>query len=196
VLIIVLAAGLVLGPGSALAHKLNVFAWVEGRKIIGEAYFRGRAPLVGGAVTVFGPGDEKLGQTTTDAAGRFQFEPKLRGDHRLLVDTGDGHSESFTVTGAELPADLPAAPSGKQTTAPPSVVSSPPIATDSSATSGAQAQIALLRAELQEFRHEIRVRDVLGGLGYIVGLMGVAFYFLGVRRHAPRVPASSDDSRR
>lgn len=191
-LILVAAAGLALWPDPVLAHKLNVFAWVEGRKIIGEAYFRGRAPLAGGAVTVFGPAGDKLGQTTTDQQGKFHFEPKLRGDHRIVVDAGDGHAESFTVGADELPADLPAGPSAAAKAAP------PPLATRSGGESpppvpaGLQSQIGQLRAELQEFKSEIRLRDVLGGIGYILGLMGVAFYVLGARKNAARLTDTPD----
>jgi len=51
------------------------------------------------------------------------------------------------------------------------------------------AQVAALQGQLAELRiaqdrHEnkVRLHDVLGGIGYILGLMGLAFYFLGVRR--------------
>jgi nickel transport protein len=184
-LLTLLAAALILRPDPALAHKLNVFAWVEGRKITGEAYFRGHAPLAGGAVSVFGPAGEKIGQTTTDPQGKFHFEPKLRVDHRIVVDAGDGHAETFTVRADELPADLPAGPgSASKAASPPAPTTSP----EPSATAmlpdagGLQSQIGQLRAELQEFKREVRIHDVLGGLGYILGLMGVAFYFLGVRK--------------
>lgn len=193
VLIALLAACLVGRPESALAHKLNVFAWVDGRKIVGEAYFRGRAPLVGGTVSAIGPAGEKLGQTTTDSAGKFQFEPKLRCDHRLLVDTGDGHAESFTISASELPGGLPAGPSAAVEPAPPPAVSA--VAAESSPPAGLQSQIGQLRAELQQFRTETRLRDVLGGIGYIVGLMGAAFYFLGARRQVKHQPPPGDSDR-
>jgi len=46
-----------------------------------------------------------------------------------------------------------------------------------------QAQIGQLRQQLDEYEKTVRLRDVLGGIGYILGLAGVAFYFLGVRRN-------------
>lgn len=45
-----------------------------------------------------------------------------------------------------------------------------------------QSQVAALRQELAQFEQTIRLRDVLGGIGYIVGLAGVACYFLGLKR--------------
>jgi hypothetical protein len=35
---------------------------------------------------------------------------------------------------------------------------------------------------LAECKSRLRVRDVLGGIGWLVGLAGIAYYYLGVRR--------------
>ena len=45
-----------------------------------------------------------------------------------------------------------------------------------------RAEIVELRREFADYRNSTRLRDVLGGIGYILGLAGLAFYFLGVRR--------------
>lgn len=48
---------------------------------------------------------------------------------------------------------------------------------------GAVAQkLRPLQREIAELRDEVRLHDILGGIGYIVGIAGIAFYFLGVRR--------------
>ena len=43
-------------------------------------------------------------------------------------------------------------------------------------------QITELRKQINRYEERKRFHDVLGGIGYIVGLSGLAFYFLGVRR--------------
>ena len=52
--------------------------------------------------------------------------------------------------------------------------------------SGAQTLVLYrpLRRELQEWRNQERLRDILGGIGYLLGMCGIAFYFLGTRRRA------------
>jgi nickel transport protein len=47
-------------------------------------------------------------------------------------------------------------------------------------------QLAALRNDLNKYENQTRFHDVLGSLGYIFGIMGVAFYFLGVRRKEKR----------
>jgi nickel transport protein len=39
-----------------------------------------------------------------------------------------------------------------------------------------------LQRELTDFKESARFHDILGGIGYIVGIAGISFYFLGVRR--------------
>jgi nickel transport protein len=185
------------------AHKASVFAAVRGKTISGEAYFRDGAPVRNARVTVLDAGGGKLGETQTDAAGRFTFEPSRRCDLRVVVDAGDGHAAEYTVRADELPADLAdggqgAAPAGESAPA----TSSFAAAKDRPGKQNAQpsdslqdvrgeleaiqAQIVQLRRDLAAREDRARWSDVLGGIGYILGLMGLAFYFLGVRRKGIR----------
>ncbi len=210
-----------LPAGPAMAHKLTVFAAVQGKKVTGEVYFRGGAPARNARVGVLGPADEKLGETTTDEDGHFAFVPRVRCDHRLVVTAGEGHAAEFTVAADELPRGLPAAPAGTETAVAPGAsrtgvppvrapspgspvtgetpvlldppktggtpVLLPPAAGESIAEladrlEGLQTQVVKLREDLVHYEDRIRLHDVLGGIGCILGFMGLVFYFLGVRR--------------
>jgi nickel transport protein len=184
----------------AAAHKASAFATVQGKAISGEAYFRDGSPIRNAQVTVLDPDGGNLGETKTDPAGKFSFEPRRRCDHRFVVDGGDGHVAQCTVAAGELPAGLPqggpAPATGNEGRAGPSSVAES--TTESSLkkpaeSSGShkdvrdeleaiQTQIAQLRRELAAREDRTRFRDILGGIGYILGLMGLTFYFLGSRR--------------
>jgi len=192
----------------AAAHKASVFAAVQGKVIAGEAYFRDGSPLRSAQVTVFDPAGAKLGETKTDAQGRFSFEPRCRCDHRVVVDGGEGHAAQYTVRAEELPSGLPkgGASSPTNVAQTPSAVQNSPAQPGAAVPQDSAGRDADLRGELEasqsqrvQLRGDLaarddtkRWRDVLGGIGYILGLMGLAFYFLGVRRKAaspPRPPA-------
>jgi len=158
-----LAAWLIVCPAPALAHKINVFAYAEGRTITGSVYFSGGGKARNAEVKAFGPDGKLLGRTTTDVNGAFTFEAGVICDHTFVVETADGHIARYTVKAGEL------AP-----------------AEGGPASSAAVRQIALLRRQLEEQEHKRQLRDVLGGIGYIFGDAGVAFYFLGRRRAARR----------
>jgi nickel transport protein len=102
------------------------------------------------------------------------------------------------VEAAELPDDLPL-PDGRADTPmqepPPSAVS--PARCDPAAALPGDArlkelietavdrQVVPLRRQLDRFENTLRVRDVLGGIGYIFGIMGLLFFFLGRRSKGP-----------
>jgi nickel transport protein len=183
----------------ARAHKMSAFAAVEGKKIVGEAYFRDGSPVRDAQVTISDAAGRKLGQSKTDDAGKFSFEPRTRCDHHFVVDAGDGHTAEYTVRSQELPGSLPAE---GETPAPPVakavVPARAPTASGPTKSEAAdprltgesvrgeleaiQREIVALRADLAASEGKARWHDVLGGIGYILGMMGVAFYFAGLRR--------------
>ena len=182
----------------ALAHKMYVFAEADGTTIRGEAYFRGGTPARDVTVTAFDPAGEEIGKTTTDQEGKFTMEAKFRCGHKLVVRTPDGHGAEFTLAADQLPKDLPprgeiadstGKPPSEEATVATTPADQPPATIDSRQWESVRDEIARLRNSVNEYRKEIRqyreqtrFRDVIGGIGWILGLAGIAFYFLGLRR--------------
>jgi nickel transport protein len=204
-LLILALLGGIAHAAPAAAHSVFVFAGVTDHAIEGEVYFRGGTPARDAKVTLVGPDGETLGNTTTDEKGEFTFSVRVRCDHKLIADVGEGHRAEFTVSAEELPDDLPAPggtgspsakPSGEAEPASPEQPAhdaAPPASNESLRTKpnaeslkadlqALQRQIARLQKDLNRSQSELRLRDILGGLGYILGMMGLVFYFLGVRR--------------
>ena len=156
-----LLAGLT-AAGPAWAHKMKVFAVIEGDAIVGSAYFSpgGR---VQDAEAVLSVGGEEVARTWTGADGGFRFALTRPGPYRIAVDGGDGHAAFFTVTDGAPPAA-------------PASLSTPPAAVGEAALEQAIArQIRPLREQIDAYEEKIRLHDILGGLGVIAGLAGVAF---------------------
>ena len=183
-----LALAWLLGASPAAAHSVHVFAEGAGSVIRGKVYFRGGSPTVDAQVTAFGPDGRKLGQTRTDAQGAFTLPATIRCDHRLLVATADGHGAEFRVAAEELSTELPSpgaedepgnhgkpqqTSSATPAEVPPPHSETAPMADELAALRG---QISSLRAQLLEYERRTRLRDVLGGIGYILGLAGIGFY--------------------
>ena len=196
-LLAALAALAAVGTASpALAHKLSVFATAEGRTIRGRAYLQGGGSPGRAAVSLFDPQGQSLGQTTTDEQGKFTVEARFRCDHRIIVDSGEGHRAEYTLPATALPDDLPlrTADEGASAAKPPQAAPlpspqhgdpSPPASASHVKLEDLARQIDQLQFQIDQLGSRIRVQDVLGGLGYILGLMGLAYYFLGVRRKLP-----------
>jgi len=128
----------------------------------------------------------------------------VRCDYKVVVDAGDGHQEQCTVPADEFPDDLPGLEGAEHPSAAvpddarPGPNAEPETALpfepggDLAGASGRPElessieslarQVAALRKDVDRYRNELRLHDVLGGIGYILGLMGISFYFLGSRR--------------
>lgn len=178
----------------ASAHKIKLFATTEGPVISGYAYFPGGGRAKETKIEFLDPAGQKLGEVTTDDQGQFRFEAKERLDHRLVLETGDGHRAEFLVRAEELPSSLPGpGPQAVKAVAETQEAAAP----QAQAELGVQVSearlaelvgqevarhIAPLREQLEAYEERVRWHDVLGGIGYILGLAGLAFYFLGLRR--------------
>jgi nickel transport protein len=192
-LLVLLATLLSAAPASA--HKLHVFAVANGSTIEGEVYAAGNSPIRDASVSVLGPNGEPFGATKTDDDGKFRFNARQRVEHTFVVDAGEGHIARYKVSADELPANLASsAPKLKPLTAEPAkpVVEEKPVSKPSQDSPPApdvqqkldavHSQVLQLRKQLDAYEQSVRLHDILGGVGVILGWMGLSFYFLGVRR--------------
>lgn len=193
------AAAMWVAPAAATAHKVNLFAWAEGPTIRGEAYFTGGGRPQNLPVEVLDAAGRPLAQTKTDAEGRFAYTPARRCEHRFVIETEDGHRAECKVSAADLPASLPPAAGGA-----PAAVPSPqtqPAAHRPAAATAPSEPLAVsvealrrevrqtVRRELEAYEQRVRIRDVIGGIGYIFGLAGLAMLLR--RRKAERAGTAS-----
>ena len=188
------AAGLL---PSVHAHALDLFVSTDGSLIEGMAYFSDGGRPRGALAELFVDG-ERVAASETDTDGRFTFElPAASADVRVSVDVGDGHRASWRLRPDQLPrGPLPEPVASADATAPqqqnaapshPGADADPARTTSNTELAAAIAeavderiaqQLAGLREELAIDARRRRVSDVLGGIGYILGLMGLATYLL------------------
>jgi len=176
-----LAAALSLLTIPAEAHKLKLFATTEGAAIHGTAYFSGGDKAMRIKGQLLAPDGTLAGEFTTDDEGRFVVEAGTRADYTLSVDAGDGHVATLVVPADQLPEGLPPGP----------IPSAPPVASVVTSAAGTDAveaavarQIRPLREQLDAYEDKVRLHDILGGIGTIFGLFGVAAWLSARRRGA------------
>ena len=184
--------------GAAHAHKLKVYAMGEGKTISGYAYFPGGGRAKGVEVQLQDAVGKTLATTTTDEGGDFAFQAPFKCDCQVVVDSGDGHRGTWSIGADELSDDLPR-PEGAPAEPPPAPgepspdapTQGPPAAAadlEAMVERAVSKQVRPLRAQLEAYEEKRRLHDILGGIGYIAGVAGVAFYFLGVRRREAGQP--------
>jgi len=103
-IIFIITVVLLLGSGTALAHKVNLFAYAEGGKIYTESYFPDGKPVEGGKVLVYDSKDNLLLEGVTDKEGLFSFDIPKVDDLTIVIDATMGHKNSFKLKKSEVEA--------------------------------------------------------------------------------------------
>lgn len=192
------------GAPFASAHRVNIFAFVDGDAVQVECGFNRSQKVKQGTVEVFDAATgAKLLQGATDGNGVFRFpvtaELREAGhDLNIRIIAGEGHQNDWTVSADELAASgtpkavavaaaetAPATPAAGQ--AAPSASSASPVAAVSGGATPAEIERivdAALDAKLSPIKRMLaeqteagpNLRDIIGGIGWIFGLIGIAAY--------------------
>jgi nickel transport protein len=161
---------LLLATLPAAAHKLKLFAQAEGSDVVGTAYFAGGGKAAGVEGWITAPDGAVAGRFQTDAEGGFRIAVTRRQDYVVAVDSTDGHAASTLVAAADL---SPALPEGQ--VRPPDPSPALPRSNDNAALEEALArQLRPLRQQIDTLESRTRLADIIGGIGFIFGLFGIA----------------------
>lgn len=171
----------------AQAHLLKVFAFADGNRIQGSTYFIGGAPASGATVRMMNSDGDVLATIAPDADGEFGYEAKSGEDHIIVADTGDGHVAEWVVTAAELTSHV-ASTAGSGADSAPSFSETASAAAQTRSDlatlveKAVARQIRPLREQIIANEEQVRLRDIVGGIGYIIGLAGLSAWWQQHRR--------------
>jgi nickel transport protein len=174
----------------AHAHKVTVFAWAEGDRVFTESKFSGGKMVKAGKVEVFDNTGTLLLEGRTDDHGAFAFQAPSITDLKIVLTAGMGHQNSWLLSAAELGhGELspraahasPSEPAGLETggeTASPSVepgVTAREI--EAIVSRQLEQKIQPLTRMVAEAREKgPTLSEIVGGIGYIIGLVGLGAY--------------------
>ena len=87
----------------AMAHKVNIFAYVEKGTVFTESYFPDGKKVEGGRIEVLDTSGKKLLEGKTDKEGLFSFPlPAKKEDLTIVVEASMGHKNSFVLKKSEM----------------------------------------------------------------------------------------------
>ena len=163
------------------AHNVVGGVYVSGTDIEGEAgYSNGAMANAGTLVKVFDQNGTPLGEVVTDAEGFFVFTAQKRITHVFEINMGAGHTLKMQLPAEELPENLGSA-TGKTKTTQATISTDATKQGESEITSlmlekAIAKQIKPLRKEIQALKEKSGFRDMIGGIGYIFGLLGLVVF--------------------
>jgi nickel transport protein len=172
----------------ARAHKVVASAYASGDRLEGEVGFSNGDMAKDVSVRVSAPDGRLLGTTTTDGDGFFSYMPTEAVDHVFEADLGAGHVARFTVSVADLPKALSqggaATPSTTAPSVEPGASASTALPADLAAlvAEAVREEVRPLRREIAAYKEAHDFQTILGGIGYILGLMGVVYFLMARRR--------------
>ena len=179
----------VMAIGPAQAHKVTIFAWAEGDRVFTQSKFSGGKRVNNGTVEVFDNHGDLLLTGQTDDQGEFSFVAPAVTDLNIVLTAGMGHQNSWRLSAAELTEQSGQATDGKE--APPA--DSSPVQAEAHLQREAlaltpQAVEAIVARQLEEKLKPLTrlmvaaqdkgpsISDIIGGIGYILGLVGLGAY--------------------
>lgn len=181
----------------AFAHKVTVFAWVEGDTVHTESKFSGGRVAKQAPIEVYDRAGVLLLEGRTDDEGRFVFKAPRQEALRIVLVAGAGHRNEWVVKAEEFAGHVrPVADDdtvlAKQTE--PGGAAPLPGRIDISREDLQNMIEAALEKQLQPVLRRLhqmdegpRPADIIGGIGYILGLVGLGAYI-----HFRRRPSSED----
>ena len=187
---------------SAYAHRVNVFAWVEGETIYVESKYSGGRVVKAGKIVVTDSRGIELLSGLTDDEGQYSFEVPQKSDLRIIVSAGQGHQGEWTVRETEFQGLVSKAPSNsgrsKIAISDQEKVSGNVKDNSGTATTGRGIESKELEAIIEtvldrklqpvtrmlaDMRQEgPAIGDIFAGIGYILGLVGIAAYIQNRKR--------------
>lgn len=176
-LAVILALLFVATPASA--HRLKLFATLESGVITGYAFFVGSGRAHGAAISVKDATGKELATLTTDGDGAYSYKTPAPQKYHLTANMGDGHIADAVIDaarfgGASTPASESDEDADADASAPASTLSQAQIERAVDAAVARQLKPLMEAYEVAEGR--TRFNDIMGGIGMIIGLAGLALW--------------------
>jgi len=208
--IILIAVCAVVTPSDA--HKVNIFAYAQDGKVHAEGYFVDGSKCKNSLISIIDDKTgEKLIEGRTDDNGQYSFDIPRVASLKLILYAGTGHQNEYILSEEEIRGAMPAAkkktekqpeqkkrgasepkpikseqPAGVQTAMNPPTSSEDLEVVIGKVVDNKLQPVMRILVKLQEQSKKPGLTEILGGIGYIIGILGIIAYFKGKsRNHNP-----------
>ena len=165
----------------ASAHKLKLFATVEGQTVSGYGFFAGGGRPKDVSWEAQDAAGLKIASGKTDAKGAFKFDvpADFASDLKITLDTGEAHLTSTTLAASRF-TPVVRKPELKEPAA-----AAAGVETDASAElveAAVQRQVAPLMERIERMDDRMRYTDILSGAFLLIGITGIVLWARSTRR--------------
>ncbi len=183
-------------PVSASAHKVVIFAWVEGDRVFTESKFSGGRLAKNAPVEIYDMAGNRLLEGRTDDNGRFDFPVPGPMALRIVLSAGQGHGNEWVLErddiidaadgeGARKDTDPPAPSPVTITKGPGHVKPHDDDRLKELVEAAVDRKLSPVLQQLRLLNERLDApafKDIVGGIGYIMGVVGIAAYLASKRQ--------------
>lgn len=188
---------LLFSSASVSAHNVTVFAWVDGDTIHTQSKFGGGKRAKNAPILVYDSKDVLLLDGKTDEEGMFSFKIPQKTALKIVLKASMGHMAEWRLPAEELGGTESKTDEEKNSMG--TALKTDPVSSvlRKEGEETESSKISLGRREIEEIINasldkklrpitemladamnpEPGFREIIGGIGYILGLVGVALYF-------------------
>ncbi len=201
-LLIFAACYLIFFQQQALAHRATIFAWIEGDTIHTQSKLSGGKKVKGGEVTVFDPEGVELLKGKTDNNGMFSFTIPQKTGLKIVLKASMGHRAEWSISPEEMKVSAAASIAPGATKTVPPKTGNGSIHAETNATSPQGTDSERCKEDIQKIIDDALERklapilekialaydqgpgltEIIGGIGYIIGIVGVALVVTSRRK--------------
>jgi nickel transport protein len=170
--------------GNALAHRVTVFAWVEGDTVFTESKFGAGQPVKDGEILVLDEAGNRLLTGKTDNEGEFSFPIPQKSALKVVLNASMGHRAEWFIPlrdvdqGEMMPSENVGTTAAASETRSASPATASPAELEKIVEKVLDRKLKPIHRMLADIGSSgPSFRDIFGGIGYIFGLMGVAAWF-------------------
>ena len=187
---------------AAYAHKVQMFAFAEGDTVFIEGYFADGKKAMKCEVIVYDAAGSEMLRGQTNDSGQFNFKATKKTDIRIVLDAGMGHKTEYTLPASDLhiaggsktdgAVKASVSKDSKSKTVKEEKIKEEKInISQASPLDDVQLQAIVEKAveksvgeaikplvrSFTEMQQKNSLTTIIGGIGYILGLMGIVLYF-------------------
>ena len=96
------ALGILLAAATGSAHRVNLFAWVEGDTVLVECKYPDGTKVHEGVIRVFDSAGKELLNGKTSTKGEFSFKIPKQVDLKIVLEAGMGHRAEWPLSKQDL----------------------------------------------------------------------------------------------
>lgn len=148
---------LFMGCASAMGHEVRIYTSVHGQTVSGRVYYEGGPAAVGARLQLVDASGRVADEATANRDGRFSLKADRADDFDVTVQTADLHEARVHIDAGEWNVASTDQPTENDEAGPGLVIE----------------EVRALREQVDRLESTIWLRDILGGMGILLGVFGL-----------------------